>query len=128
MSMCSTFVRCHDGKFYKNLIYWGKDRSWFVCFDDRDPVELVVKQAADLDPKKILDDLGIPYIEIKRPKRMGRLFGKAFKFEEAVCCFMRVSDKPFPSPRDSDEYDEVFAKHPAREGVYYGVEMGGFRR
>lgn len=40
MSLVSTYVRAVDGQLYRNPIIYGD--GWFVCFDDDDPMELVV--------------------------------------------------------------------------------------
>lgn len=41
MSLVSTYVRAVDGKLYRDPIVVGND--WFLCFDDDDPPELVVR-------------------------------------------------------------------------------------
>lgn len=44
MSLVSTYVRATDGQFYKNPVIEGD--NWFICFDDREPPEMVVKEGA----------------------------------------------------------------------------------
>jgi len=41
MSLVSTYVRAVDGKLYRDPVFRGD--FWFLCFDDDDPPELVVK-------------------------------------------------------------------------------------
>ena len=40
MSRVSTYVRAIDGQLYRDPVIYGD--GWFVCFDDADPVGLVV--------------------------------------------------------------------------------------
>jgi len=53
MSLVSTYVQATDGQLYKNPDIRGDD--FFLCFDDDDPPELVIKMKHPL--KRSNDDL-----------------------------------------------------------------------
>jgi hypothetical protein len=124
MSLVATYVFCEDKKWYKNLSYRDPRGNWFVCFDDDEPVELVIKQEANLDPHNILHDLGILYSTIGSRISSGRLFNpKTLTFTKAYSYFVDCyGSQPFPTPRESDTYDSVHSEHPKKGGVYYGGE------
>ena len=44
MSLVSTWVKMADGKWYQNPTIFSKSRNWYLCFDDDDPPELVIKE------------------------------------------------------------------------------------
>lgn len=48
MSKVNVFVECVDGKFYSHPIIGGED--WFLCFDDEDPPEGVVRRMKNSTP------------------------------------------------------------------------------
>ena len=52
MSLVATWVRAKDGKYYKEPSWRGIGNdgreSWFVCVDDDEPVELVVRRGFDI--------------------------------------------------------------------------------
>ena len=57
MSLVATYVRAVDGQLYRDPIIYGD--GWFLCFDDEDPLELVVFKGAvwpKLDYITILHD------------------------------------------------------------------------
>lgn len=119
MSLVSTYVKCTDGKWYRNPVYRAKDKSWFICFDDNDPVELVVKKNCQLGAEQILKEVGIRYTSISSGGRGGsRCFEKGkFSFTPALAYFISTVRQTFPIP---NEWDEIFEQYPHKEGVYYG--------
>lgn len=54
MSKVSTFVQGDDFKFYKNPVLYGDD--WYLCFDDDDPPEVVIKATVKRTAKKLAGD------------------------------------------------------------------------
>lgn len=46
MSLTSTFVKCNDGNYYRDPTWRGND--FFICFDDDDPPEIVIKKPKNL--------------------------------------------------------------------------------
>jgi len=91
MSLVSTYVRADDGKMYKNPVLEGD--GWFICFDDDDPVELVVADESGIqEPMSFLKSIGI-----NRPKMMGkgqRCGSRVFKgqFKPAKCWFFEITE------------------------------------
>jgi len=66
MSLTSTYVLMGDNKWYKNPIITNllTESMWFICYDDDDPIELVVEESLWEDITKI-DEL------LKELKQMG---------------------------------------------------------
>lgn len=127
MSLVPSYVYCNDGKFYQDLAYRSKTRDWFICFDDDDPIELVVRETCPKSPHEILAEVGIHYVAIGRPSRGDRVFGKNWRFHPAKGYFLKVRPGPFPAPRPWDTYDKIFTKQPDRQGVYYGIGVEDLR-
>ena len=126
MSLVSSIIGTRNGKFYKNLVYRGDD--WFICFDDNDPVELVIKLASTSseNPDFILKNLEWPSYKLSAQGTAGRIFNG--KFARARSWFLLASpwsayNEPFPTPREGDTFDEVFESLPTCEGVYYGCQI-----
>ena len=87
MSLVSTYVRAKDGYFYRNPVIREKD--WFICFDDDDPAELVIKKKSNLRPQDIFKKIGLKYSKLtKRGVQAERIFEKKdWKFEPAISYF-----------------------------------------
>lgn len=119
MSLVSTWVEATDGMFYQNPVICGD--GWYVCFDDDDPPELVVKKSVKRTPLEILRDAGIPWKSV-RPRGFGgkRMFNG--KFKEAKACFFELSG-PIPIPQ------AFYSRHenPQGQGVYYAFTKGNNR-
>ena len=47
MSLVPTYVLFDDGKWYKDPCIQPEDFSWYICFDDDDPIELVIEMPKD---------------------------------------------------------------------------------
>lgn len=115
MSLVSTYVRADDGKLYKNPVLSGE--GWFICFDDDDPVELVVTVESKItDAVKFLQSLGIFPQDISRPsKGASRIFNG--KFEEARSWFFEIN-KRIPHKLIT-EHDGIVEKDDIFQGVFY---------
>lgn len=124
MSRVPTFTFCKDKKFYENLIYQDDPRrkEWFICFDDDEPAEIVVKASSLMKPQDILTHRGLPWKRLLRARRCDRFFGNMEEpSNEAVSWFIEfLRGAPFPTPNKYDACDEVWPIYPNREGVYYG--------
>ncbi len=134
-----TFVRCEDGKFYQDLVYQDSPlrRAWFICFDDKEPAELVMRasEKGDMDARTLLRIRGfdkcVKAIFNGRKDKHMRFFGcerNAITGEEtpvdgheAISWFL-VFNKgvPLPTPRGHDSCVEIFPFFPNKEGVYFG--------
>ena len=46
MSLVSTYVQDAEGNWHKNPSLYNDTGNWYLCYDDSDPIELVVKSDA----------------------------------------------------------------------------------
>lgn len=121
MSLVSTYVQAVDGKFYRNPTIREKD--WFLCFDDEEPPELVVKDSLlkTKKPWKILNEARIKhkpegYQPWKGDRSAGRLFGG--KFHPGTGFFIEITARiPVPT-----HHDGIYDEKPKKQGVYYAWE------
>lgn len=119
MSLVPTWVRATDGKYYKDPVL--RERDWFLCFDDNEPPELVVKwkEGDDLPSfwrraETILKELGLQYRFLsKRPALHSRDFGNyrlrsgSISLHYAGSVFLEIT-APIPVPQ---EYGAVGTYH-----------------
>jgi hypothetical protein len=67
MSLVSTYVVMADGKYYQNPVIYDETGDWFICFDDEEPPEFVIRTNVISSSRKdrereiseILEKLGI---------------------------------------------------------------------
>ncbi len=78
MSLVSTYALASDGRYYANPVLRDAEHRWFVCWDDNDPTELVMRGRATVDDARLLlSAKGITASIDSGPKRGGqRCFGK----------------------------------------------------
>ena len=119
MSKVPTFVKLNDGNYYKNPTL-GRN-NWFICFDDDDPPELVIKMKMfedGLTPKRIIDRIGLEAEVVSDiTEYAGRCFEEdSLRMEEAVAVFLKISEPPSTEwLRNHDGIEE----NSRTEGVYY---------
>ena len=113
MSFVSAYVRAVDGKLYRDPVVEGD--GWFVCFDDDDPPELVVKAAMALPE--------LPFIKI-----IGGNTRSFRDFSDDPDASMIEADsywcklvKPIPVPR---VHDGVVDRKDISQSVIYDPEGG----
>jgi hypothetical protein len=120
------FVYCKDRRFYENLIYQDNPlrREWYLCFDEKEPAELVVKKTSQMNPKMILTRRGFPWRACYNGRSCQRFFGAGEQDNaNAVSWFVSfVNYAPLPTPIKFDVYDEVWPIHPNKDGVYWGIK------
>lgn len=115
MSLVSTYVRADNGKMYRNPVLRGE--GWFVCFDDDEPVEIVIADETGIkEPNAFLRSMGI------KPHRMGKAMkggSRSFEggFKPAKSWFFEITH-PIPAKLITShdgivERDEIF------QGVIY---------
>lgn len=80
MSLVSTFVQSTSGRWYKNPVIRGAD--FFVCWDDDDPIELVVHDFGGRTARDVLAELNEAGWDVafysarsERGRRMERMVG-----------------------------------------------------
>lgn len=104
MSLIPTYVYAEDGLFYKNPVIQGD--NFFICFDDRDPPEIVIKykpystNSLILVARSLLIQAGIKaqLINPLTPKTSQRVFDhKRMRFTEAFSFFFKLT-APIPPP------------------------------
>lgn len=112
MSLVSTCVQADDKKIYKNPILSGED--FFICFDDDDPPELVIKTLNRSDTElhqraiDILKNINLNTTISSKPQKSGRLFESNLTFIDAYSIFITINS-PIPS--------NSITKH---DGIYDG--------
>lgn len=94
MSLCSSFVQTQENHWFRDPVVWGDDNSWFICWDDDDPIELVIKKASGLtvdDILKLLDRKGWQLRIMSKGNSGQRIFSRTggHDFEEAQSWFLR---------------------------------------
>ncbi len=128
-----TFVRCADGKFYQDLVYQDSPlrRAWFICFDDKEPAEIVIKadEQGDIDARTILQARGfasclkgiMPGRKTKHMRFFGVEDGKPVDGHEAISWFLIFKKgAPLPAPSSHDSSTEIYPFFPNIEGIYFG--------
>ena len=129
-----TFVRCADGKFYQDLVYQDSPlrRAWFICFDDTEPAELVMRtsEQGDMGPREILKARGffpgcVKAVLSGRKTKHKRFFGvedgKPVDGHEAISWFLIFKKGvPLPNPGGHDACTEIYPFFPNKPGVYFG--------
>ena len=124
MSLVSSFVVMNDGKFYQNPIIYDETGDWFLCFDDDDPPEFVIRNAVISSSRKnrekeileILEKVGIS-AKITESRVCGqRNFGctstdpkKHMFFESAISAFL-IIEKRIPIDKIKIKADSVKSK------------------
>lgn len=115
MSLTHTTVRCSDNKWYRNPTWRGE--NYFICYDDDDPVEMVVIVTPNMLPfhvtrqmLEILEKIGFKAkIRPNTYRRSGRIFSHIDdNFHDACSYFLSVDVAPPPPTH----YDKVFDEFP----------------
>ncbi len=127
MSLRATYVLADDGLFYKDpVLSEAPEYSWFICFDDEDPIELVLRDPGVLtDEEKVrhatalLDRLGLTgRVLSARGGMSGRLFPPDWfegGFSEAISVWIELRAQIPVSV--IIEHSGAYAEEPF-EGVY----------
>ena len=135
-----TFVRAEDGKFYQDLVYQDTPlrRAWFICFDDREPAEIVVRASFQnqMKPLDILKARGfskclsgiLPGRRTPHPRFFGCEFDptsprgeRPIDGHDAVSWFIIFrKGVPLPTPKGHDSCVEWYSFFPNLPGAYFG--------
>lgn len=114
MSQHPVYCYCDDGCWYKDPI-WTNFATYYVCEDDDDPTELVVRFGHEI-PELAWFKCGVHWT-----KGMTRNFPidlNKWKLWKAKSCFGRMVDNPPPPQIFGAKYDE----RPDRVGVFLQVK------
>lgn len=122
MSLVSTYVLADDDQWYQEPVLGGDD--WFICFDDDDPPELVVKEGKGINPYTLFEDIGLKAKVISKPSYSGRLFDG--NFHDAWAVFLKIK-KPIPA-QHIKEHDGLTTEMPFQGTLYdFGKGTGGLK-
>ena len=120
MSLVGTYVQTQEGHWYADPTIWGENREWFICYDDDDPIELVIKSSSEKTVDTILQDLrknGWVLRVLSRGLSGQRVFDESFTFVPAKSYFLRQVQK---GPTDQMMGDSKrLDKKPNGQGAYY---------
>jgi len=121
MSLVPTYVKADDGFFYKDPVL--SEKGYFICFDDDDPPELVIKVK-----KRKLDDVKSQAQELAQKFHAkiissngtcGRCFDSPYKFSDGYSVFLEIN-KPIPAKLITEQHGK--SKKPHGECVIYNFE------
>lgn len=133
MSLDYTFVRCNNGQWYKNPVWWGSHDGvdWFICFDDEDPPEIVIALPSSKETVHvILSIIGVSYKlgvpNVCNGGRMKRMFpqdGNNFKnMKPTNAWFFNWESAP---PRPQRPESSTFEKNVTGVMYPYGGPLPG---
>jgi hypothetical protein len=122
MSLVATYVRADDGNLYNSPILSGN--GWFICFDDDDPVEIVIRGIGKKKLKdkalEILNDLGIKHTRLTYNQGGKRLFSDDeddYNFEDARSWFFEIENR-IPAQAIT-KHDGIVSINDIYQGVIY---------
>lgn len=127
MSKIGVIVKCSDGQWYSHPVL-GLDDTWFICYDDDDPIELVI-QAKSIGKARVVARIVESHFR-KRGQSITlrgnirpcgeRMFkgktDKVHKCRPAYNVWVNISNPPVDLIL---EHSGVFEDRPKMEGVYY---------
>jgi hypothetical protein len=131
MSLTHTTVFCKDKKWYREPVWRGP--NYFICYDDDDPVEIVVIITPNMTPYyaskqvlKILEKIGFKArIMPNTYRRSGRMFTHLDKdFHDAYSYFLAVDTAPPPPTH----YEKVFDDFPDDCGAFAPYENTSYMK
>lgn len=135
MSLVSTFVVMANGGYYQNPVIYDETGDWFICFDDDEPPEFVIRKTVISTSRKDrereisekLKELGISAKILTSRERGQRNFGaasndpKSMHFEKAISAFLKL-EKRIPLDKIQFNADKVYVELPKIECVVYDPE------
>jgi hypothetical protein len=124
MSLVSTYALADDGKWYQNPVLGSPGYDWFICFDDDDPIELVIANVSGLSPEQVFNFLKIEAKTTSRPHGSQRYFKEGFK--QARAWWVSI-EKPIPAAHIT-EHDGIITEQPFQGVLYdFGQGFGGLK-
>jgi hypothetical protein len=122
MSLVSTYVESKEGHWYQNPVI--EEDGWFICWDDDEPIELVIAEEFGTNPQTVLTPLhnkGWRLQIISKGGTAGRLFKG--KFKQARSYFLVQTAN---GPTDEILKGNTQLKYkPEGQGVYYTNSRNG---
>lgn len=118
VSLVSTYVEGTDGFWYKNPLIWNKKENWFLCFDDRDPIEIVIGENGP-PIQKIVADLVAQGFKIRQPHKAHRAY-RSYVGGLAQSYFLRFDNSLLPVKLIA-EHDGKVRREDIWDACLYGV-------
>lgn len=129
MSLVSSYVFCKNLNIYKNLMYRDNKNQWFICFDDEEPPEFVVRvddrDKPVIESTSVLHNRGFIVKSMRFNGVSGRIFGSLFNKDPFVraASFSFMFNGAAPIPNSCDEFDEVLkTTRVIQQGVIWGIQ------
>lgn len=98
MSLSPIYVKCRDGKYYKNPVITD-DKDFYICFDDDEPIEIVIFDHCKRSPEAIMSELEIKHSKlIKGTASLRHLKGKFLPAKSFF--FIEIENVPVPNKHD----------------------------
>lgn len=146
MSLVPTYALDRNGQWWRDPVLsgWFLGKSeWFICFDDDDPIEMVITQDKAVDNEstdtdtwvsneekwlmfeklcaQILEKLGIEYAVLERTHACGRCYGPnhIVKFSFAFW----IMNMATPLPVQWITGGKKVTEREMGEGVYYDFDL-----
>lgn len=121
MSLVSSYVLSDDGYWYKNPVLG--DDEYFICFDDDDPPELVirVKDRSESEMRDCVNGIlsKLSGKIVSQPMLGGYRLFKG-KFKKSYSVFIEINRR---IPADFiKEHDGRFKEQPQTQGVFYNFQ------
>lgn len=126
MSLVSTYVESQEGHWYRDPAVRGP--GWFICWDDDEPIELVIEVAKNIKAETILQNLAKRGWKLsiigKGHEGAQRMFGKDIRsgFRPALSYFLRQKNGPTDAMLKGNARMEA---KPQGQGVYYTNSKNG---
>jgi predicted RNA binding protein YcfA (HicA-like mRNA interferase family) len=125
MSLVGTYVELQDHSWALDPVLGDEKETWFICYDDDDPIELVVAENANLTPEQILKQLAEKGFVLKIASKghtSHRFFGsiELNSMKKADSYWLTVVDGA-PNSDMLIEHDGFSKARPNEQGVYYPI-------
>jgi len=95
MSMVPTYVQGSDTFYYKNPVI-GVAGNWLICWDDSEPVEILVTEEVVNTLKKLRDEHGFHLRAISKGRKSFRSLGSSYGMVEVKAYFCELISGAFP--------------------------------
>lgn len=126
MSLCSTYVESQEKHWYQDPVVRGT--GWFICWDDDEPIELVIAKGIPFTVDQILKDLkdrGWDLRIMHKGHNAQRIFDGDHDFRPASSYFLHQGKRgPTDAILEGNKVLKDF-KPFRRDGVYYTADENG---
>jgi hypothetical protein len=119
MSLVAPYVQSKTNIWYEYPVIMRP--NYFVCWDDDEPIELVVKRhfISCEDALAELKENGWDVFMISNPQRSGRRYFGSIKNRPVEASRVYLGQKHGPPDELLERFKETYEKYPGRQGVYF---------